>query len=518
MAPAVCAALLTSTARAQTDSEGPLHATPAMILVGSGTVSSSGALADNLLHRKRAGFVPFVGESLPLNPAEPRFTTAELFGGGSPPPFTVNALSVGLDVVLAQVPSAGQSRIQIPPQAWGALLFSVTRATPGEAGSLIATEQAALDGAGADLFTLTLPGSDMPASVLPCYPQDAPQRSLDSTEMDLFDGVNEGEISAVDYYIPLYTAGNPIRPRLPDNPTVFFSVAHDDVFPAVGPSTVPAAWFPASTPSSATILRTTWDPFLQAWSTPQEHLPYTALGLDLEDDIDALAVDMDQRLILFSIVATGTSTLDEQLQIAHYPPPPPGGTGAADGAGEAGWAGGAVGPGDGSGDGGGTSVGVYVTEDGTESVASRLRMGRDGDVDSTCTIDPGEQGDALSLSFGSPVATITPLKIMPSGVYRDERIGGPTLTATVSGVSTTASMPLQRLELRVGVPLGGGGYTLLPTPVYFEILNGTNPSGNRDVSLTTGLIGTFLGVDVDFFWVSYPAAIKPSSALLRVGL
>ncbi|GEM_PF-2427825 len=488
--------------RAQSD--GPLVAPPAFILVGPSTESSSGTLATDVFHRKTAGFKPYGPEVTPVGVLEPIFTTTKLFGGGvAPPTFEVNAYSVGLDIVLATVPVGGLSSVAVPPGAWGAIEFSVTRGTAGAPGSLIEAEVAAPDGAGADLFTLMVPGSFLPAPVFPCYPQDRPQRGQDATEMDLYAGGSQGEIAALDFYTPLYEAGPPVRPLLPDEPTVFFSVSHDAVFPpGPGVSTVPPSWFGGSLPSSATILRTTWMKTAGIWSTPVVHLPYFSLGLDVEDDIDALAVEQGKCLLLFSIAKTATSTLAQQLQIASWPcpdsargvEPPPGGYTA------------------------GVSAGVYVTGGaGSPSVAARTQVGTDGDVDGVCTVDPGEQQPALAISYGSPYNAITPLKSLGSGVYRDSGASGPTLTMTVTGLPIGPLAPPAFAELWAGTPTMGGGYLLFPAPFYSELLDGSVPFDSRDVSFTTPGLAVISGLSVDFFWVVRPSAtIIPSSAMLRI--
>lgn len=321
--------------------------------------------------------------------------------------------------------------------------------------------------------------------------------------MDLFTGVSPGEISALDFYTPLYEAGPPVRPFLPDEPTVFFSVSHEAVFPSGGGlSSVPPVWFAGSSPSSATILRTTWMKLAGAWSTPVVHLPYGALGLDIEDDIDALAVDQPKCLLLFSIAKTATSTLAEQLQIASWPcpdsaraPEPP-------------WGGYTS----------GTSTGVYVTGGaGSSSMASRTRVGTDGDVDGVCTVDPGKQEPfSAAVSYGSPVAMITPLKILGSGVYRDSGALGPTITMTVTGLPTGPTFPPAFAEMWAGTPGIGGGYFLFPVPFYSELLDGSVPFDFRDVSFTAPSLGVISGLFVDFFWVVRPSTtIIPSSAMLR---
>lgn len=489
-------------------SDGPLVAPPAFILVDEGTETSSGVLATDVFHRKTAGFKSYGPEVSPAGVGHPIFTTTALFGGGVVlPDFEINAYSVGLDVVMAGVPAGGFAQVLVPPGSWGAIEFSVTRETIGEPGSLIAEEVLKPDGAAADLFTLMVPGSFLPPSVAACYPEDRPQRGQDALEMDLYAGDSVGEISAVDFYTPLYQVGPPVRALLPDEPTVFFSVAFDAVFPAGGgSSSVPTAWFLGSVPSSATILRTTWDMGSGSWSMPMVHMAFDVLGLALEDDIDALAVEKAACKLLFSIADTSASTIGEQLQIAAWP--------CSDSDSEEGRVGGYT---------TGVAAGIYVVGGGDPtSVAERMLMGAGGDVDGVCTIDPGDDQSAMqsamTIAYGSPSMAITPLKILGSGVYRDVSTIGPTLTMTVTNVPTEAPTLPAFLEMWLGTPMGGGGgYFLFPAPIYSEFIDGSVPVDYRDVSFTIPSLGTLAPLPVDFFWVVRPSStIIPSSAMLRI--
>lgn len=481
--PLLVAALLAPGLAGQTHSAGPLVGTPATILVGPDTGPSSGPLAEDELHRKQAGFEGFLPEAPGPGPADPSFQLIDILNGETG--ITVNALSIGQDVVLATIPSNGLSYVAVPPQAWGAILFSVTNQTDGEPGSLIEAETALDDNAGADLFTLMLPGSALPFSVQACYPTDRPQRALDALEMDLWDGRNKPEISAVDVYVPMYETGTPLRPLLPDQPVAFFSVSAATV------ANVPTTWFGSSTPSAATILRARWEPGPQKWAQPQPHLTFAELGLDVGDDIDALAVDQDRQRLIFSIVRTATSTLGEQLQVASWAPPLPFAEGTN------------------------IEVGVYVVDENEEPVAVRIRMADDGDVDGTCTIDPGETFTLLDLAVAEPIGAITPVKPLGTSLFRDENQTGATITITVAGVPTTPPAPPSRLELWFGFENGGGGLTFFPAPIYLEFLNGSDPFDHRQLSFTNPQLASLAGVELVFVWLVRPTAGWPSSPLIR---
>lgn len=483
--------------RAQT--EGPLTGTPAVVLVQPGTTGPGGALAADTLHRKTAGFVPYAPNRPSPGPMAPVYTTTAMFGGGiAPPAFEIDAFSTGLDCLMATPPAGGVSFTFVPPGAWGAVLFSVTPGTSGAPGSVISEQTGAPDGAAADFFTLVVPGSFLPPSVAPCYPQDRPQLALDSPDMGLFAPSTPGDVSALDIYVPLYHAGPPITLALPPAPTVYFSVSNDAIMPpGGGPSLVPPAWFAGSAPSGATILKTTWIPMAGVWSVPTPHIAYFDLGLLVDDDVDALAVDEGKCLLLFSIVKTATSTLAQQLQVASWPKPSS--------------------PGD-----MGVTTGVYVTSGGGEPMAARARIGDDGDIDGTCLIDPsGEQtGGSVGIHFayGSPVLAITNEKTLGAGLYRDEAFFGlPTLTPTVHGVPTTPMMPPQRLELWFAYPTLGP-YVIFPTPIYVELLTGAMPLPYRTLPLSAPLVGAVVGAQVDFFWIVQGKFPRPSSPVLRISI
>ena len=483
---------------AQFHSEGPLLGAPLTMLVDTGTAVAGGVLAPDRFHRKRAGFGGWLPEGPPLIAGDPVFSTTALFGGGvAPPAFEINAFSAGLDEVLATTPLGGVSWVAVPPGAWGAVSYSVKRGTPVAVGTVLEYESTQPDGLGADIFSWMLPGSAIPPSVAACYPTDRPQRAMDSAEMGLFSGASPGEISAFDIYAPMYQAGPPLRLLLPGEPTVFFSVSHDAVFPpGGGGSLVPGAWFGATPPSAATILCTQWSAVAGAWMPPTVHLGFAQLGLGLHDDIDALAVDLAHCKLLFSIVDTPTSTLAEQLQVAQWTKPVPGSDPGA-----------VV-----------VSVGDYRDGSGGGSVSAAERAGlaAGGDIDGVCTVDPGEQLSLGSIGFGSPVFPVSPKKVLGSQAWRDEALPLPTVTAVVSNLPPGRFTPPRMAELWLGVPLIGGGYALAPDPLFVAALDGSNPSGLLWVPLATPALAALASISVDLIWVVRPAVPKPSAPVIRI--
>lgn len=197
----------------------------------------------------------------------------------------VDALSLGLDWVVSD--PLGEATV--PPGNWAAITFTVTRATTGVAGSVIASAVADSDGAAADVFGYVLPGSALPPAFvgIPFRAQDAPELAAAFTV--------PGNLDAHDLYIALLYMENPQLAALLPPPTVFFSVT------AASIPMIPAAWtaVPALR-SGATVFATTWSPATSSWSTPTVALSPTLLGLLASEDLDALALDLAHSLVLFS--------------------------------------------------------------------------------------------------------------------------------------------------------------------------------------------------------------------------
>jgi hypothetical protein len=501
-APLVLAALA-PVAAAQ--SAGALVGTPATVLVGPGTASSTiGMLSGSELYRKAVGFVgfPVPGPAVDA-PGDPVFTTTEMFGGGvAPPAFEVDALSLGLDVVPSKMPDLGVAEVDfMATGGWGTLLYSVSPGTQGTPGSLIAQEQAGAGGAAADLFSLMLPGSAIPPVLADCYPDDEPQRALDALEMELLGG----DITSADVTMQLYQLGSPVKPA-ETSPVVYFSVAHDSVFPpGGGPSLVPPEWFDCGFPSGATVLRTRWivspaDPMGGFWTQPRVHLSYDHLGLGLHDDIDALAVDAERSMLLFSIRRTPMTTLDQQLQVAGWPVDA---TTCAD-------MNGAV------------KVGIYTVPstdaDGAVPVATHLGIGPVGEVDSVCVIDPATQTSVLAAAFGTPAIKVPGTKQLACGVYRDDDslYALPAITVTVAGIPTVPPSGTVKVELYLLVP--GSVLQILSQP--FATFGGLD---HAELPLAHSLLGGPMPLNAvaSFFWVVRqvaPGGLKLTSPVVSIDI
>jgi hypothetical protein len=115
-------------------------------------------------------------------------------------PVDLDALSLGWDWVVSN--TIGEA--VIPPDQWGAITFSVSRATVGLPGSLLAGASLEPDGAAADLFGYVIPGSNLPAPFV-----GVPFRAQDSRETSTFLGGLPGNLDAHDLYIALLYQENP---------------------------------------------------------------------------------------------------------------------------------------------------------------------------------------------------------------------------------------------------------------------------------------------------------------------
>lgn len=491
IAVALCA--LAPTPLAQVMSKGLMLGAPMTVLVGPGTISPSGPLDSARLHGKPVGYEPYAPDALPSLPTGPVFTAAALFGDGvSPPAFEVNAISLGLDPVPASTPAGGISLVTLAgPDDWGMLSFSVTRSSLGAPGSLLAYERSQPGGAAADLFTYILPGSDLPAGLSDCYPIDQTHRSLDALEMDLSDGTSLGDLRGLDFFMGLYESGEPLQSLLPGHPRVFFSIEHDGIFPPGGAvSLVDPAWFggPANM-SSATILVTTWNPGTLSWNPPVVFLSYAQLGLDIEDDIDALSVDFVECKALFSIRRTPVSTLGDQLQIVDWCVEGPG-----------------------------VNVGTWSCNDGsgTEPVANRLGMAADDDIDGTCTEDPGVQGLILPVAYGVPVGKVKNKKTIAASMFRDQATAGPTITIMAEGLPTTGLPRL--LELYIGLPTVPGLEIIFPALVT-DMVGAGSIDSHRQVSFTHPNLALSVNLPLNVFWIIRGAGMPiECSPTIQIGL
>jgi hypothetical protein len=282
-------ALLASTLPAQSQSDGPLVGLPIGAIPGPNTASSTGVpLRPGAVLAKPAGFTPLAAPITALS--RPDFATLLQ----SIATLQVDAISLGRDIIASDCDGV----LALPPGAWNALLFSVSRTTAGAPGSRIAAEAGRPGGASADVFSYLLPGSAYPVGV------GQVARALDSSELGLSGTTGNGMIGALDaaiaqYELPFFGSTLPA-------PTVYFSLS------SVAANLVPT-WFAPGVPSGATILATSWNPTTRKWSTPKPVVTFAQLGLAQSEDIDAIAYQRSRELMLFSTVS---APIEEQLKIA----------------------------------------------------------------------------------------------------------------------------------------------------------------------------------------------------------
>jgi hypothetical protein len=448
---------------AQTESAGLFMGTPISIVAGSGTGTGGPSLDTHRLHSKPAGFQAFTPVGAPTISGSPEFSLEAILGGPVPAALQINAFSAGMDVLPVDPPTVpgepAMVNLGTPSlDPWGVLGFSVSRETDGAFGSLIAGEAAAPGGAGADLFTYILPGSVFPSDVADCYPVNQTQRAVDGAEMGLSGPGVEGEVEALDIFIPAWEVGAPVDSDLPEEPSVYFSLSHESFVAGV----VPDAWFDPPLglieKSPGTILKSTWDSALGTWSTPQIFLTRFDLGLQIHDDVDALAVDEINCLVLFSIRVDASyppplPPVSKQLQVARF---------CSDFA-------------------GGLLVGDLCATDstGTSSVAERTGLSDpDDDIDGLCTEDPANQLVSVDRLFAVPTGALKPnRKTFSASMFRDRLTGGPTITLVVEGLPTVG--PSRSFGLLVQFPDLG----IALEPIYVMPVGAGAPSSSVELSL-----------------------------------
>lgn len=469
-------------------SQGPFVGLPLHFAVGPMTLGPAGtALSTNELYLKRAGFHDLL-PAPPYSPLRPEFTMDAMFGAGRPAAFRIDAISSGYHTVFCSWNPAGDPILAIPAGAWGAMFFSVTRASPGTGVTAVAAEATRPDGAGADVFSLVLPGSTLPPALASCVPVGEAQRANDSTEMGFQHTTTaKPELGDFDPFFSFYEVEGSLAAYLSPNPWVYFSLRE----PSGGFPSAPALlalvapWFntrsgpalipPANQPSGATILRTKWvSTPTPHWSTPEVFLAFNELGLSAGDDIDALAVQ-ESGLVCLSLRG---GTLDQQLMVAEFqwhaasPWSYPSCT---------------------------RTVRTYKYNDGTNAITQLAKAaGADGggDVDAICEIDPsnanGVSGrgfsyvhdcrDGLGLPTPMSASAYPTLSMTPTTT---------TVAMSVSGVPTSG-LVLGALLADVRTPSSGPTFNY---PVVLDLWVVTAPF--RTTDWNTAATPSIYGLDLE---------------------
>lgn len=302
------AVLLCGTAVAQV-SDGPFIGLPAHMLVDDNTTGAGGTLAEGDLYLKRAGFGHVALSGPSFGPNTPDFSFGAMFPS-VPPAFHLGSFSSGFHTVYVDWSDPLHPLLTIPGGAWVFMFYSVTKDTNGEPGSLIETEANASEGPGGDMFSIVLPGSNVPANILDCVDVGVPNRANDSSELGLL-STTQPELRDFDPFFSFYENNDQWHLRLDPNPSVYFTLPTNVAY------SVPS-WFASGNPSGATILRIQWST-ISGWSTlPSEFRTYQQLGLAQGHEIDALSVDELSHNICLSLKKTASTTDDHQLMVAHH--------------------------------------------------------------------------------------------------------------------------------------------------------------------------------------------------------
>ena len=382
---------LSGSLAAQCDpSDGPLMGAPVFVSMRASTTVLGGDGASGFV--KQDGF----SQTAPSQPTVgPNFDLKALFTQcGAQGDIEVDATSLGLDLILAN--SVGE--IDVPPNAWGALSFSVSTNTIGAPGTKL-SQDSVQGPIGSHIFSYVLPSTILPPETI-----GITQRGNTGQELGLGGASNE-DVDALDVMIPSFTAGPRLQSMMPTIPHLYFSVSKDSL------ANVPAAWFSGTPKSGATILLTVWSP-RTGWSCPGLFKPYFSLGMFVDDDLDALAVDRLQRTVIYS--ATAASSPPSQFMFVDCS----------------------------------TDFGsAFVLRDNTtgEDIEDAVGLGsQEDDVDAVCALDPSlfrTGGGPVPFnpqffSYGTyqPTVFLPPTPGLSSSVYRATNSASDTLVTYVNGL------------------------------------------------------------------------------------
>jgi len=363
------------------ESRGPLSGAAVAIALDGGTLTNDAAARAH-----RNGFQS--GALVPLPAGTPNLGAIL---AAAPAGIDIDDWSLGRDDVLFN--SAGV--VAVPPSSWGVLSFSLRHAaTGGIAGSRIAQE-AALGTLGSALFSWTYFGSALPPLLV-----DEVERSHSRQELGL-PTTSVADVDAIDFPVMLgRDQGNLVgeEPNFaaldPFPREIYFTVSH------ATRALVPISWWggaAAILPSGATILVVTKATPTAAWSQPTVWKHWFELGLQQDDDIDGLAVDIDQQKLLIS--CAGFTWPDQFLVIDLTTD--------------------------------GVPVPVPATKPGGQKVSTAVGAGGNDDVDAVCTLDPriGSSGyppngeDDFGSSCGTPRPGWLMQPLVHAAAYRRHEVG-----------------------------------------------------------------------------------------------
>ncbi len=395
----VLVACVGATLAAQGPSSSPLAGIPLALSVDGATAWNGTPLSATDVLEKAAGFSDAAPAVSVVPAGMPDFSPAKLWRNatwGIPvgPLPDIDAMSIGFDFIL----STTGGRMTVPVGDWGAITFSVTRTAVGAADP-VRYEATTPLGAAGDLFVYLLPSVILPPGI-----GDRTYRAQDSTEIDIASAGAVAEMDAHDLYIPLLRMGPAVAAELPPGLApirLFFSVTK------ATRALVPAAWWGATLPSGGTILETTWSG--TAWSLPMPFKTYATLGMGVDDELDAVAVDLVRGHILFSTKNPGPAW-DE---IMHYSLTL----------------------------GGAPNIYTASATPG-DTVRARLGLLRTDDIDAICALDPGSRQRYHRFLAGNEVQASLPFPgRVTSSVFRGPSFSNDILRTTVIGHPPAGQVP-----------------------------------------------------------------------------
>lgn len=383
---AAITAAFTATLTAQNnESRGLLAGAATTMLVDGGNAGM--ADSETLVHPN--GFGLAAPTTFPGTFGAP--SLAQVFAmHGNPTGIDVDAFSTGRDDLLIN----DQAELEVPSQNWSVWSFSLRDGAIGKPGSRIAEEAANGEVAGA-LFSYVLPGSNLPSEVV-----DVTERSHSRKELGLdtnseLDGIDFPLILGRDQGMNLVGPGVGIEPGfvplLPIPETMYFSVTD------ASKNNVPSSWWTTlggvtTAPSGASILCCFRSAIGAPWTAPRVYMPYFELGLTVNEDLDALAIDRVRENVLYSVEGTAR----DQFLFYYF--------GTTDGA----------------------APPATPVKAGGQPVSDKVGKAGIDDVDAVCTLDPvigsigapPPGGDDFGSSCGAPQPGLLGTPEISGSAYR----------------------------------------------------------------------------------------------------
>lgn len=369
------------------DSRGVLAGSPVALLTmqPSPTGSPDGT---TLAHRNGfGGAAPDEFQSTGLStPDLRRILTAH----GCPATARVDDFSTGRDEIL--IDSNGV--LDVSGELWSVWQFSLRDGAVGTPGSRIA-EQVAQGELGAAVFSYVLPGSGLPDELVGVVERSHSIEELGLAPGTEVNGLDTPMLLGLDQATLTASTGPTVEPGwtpLITPRAIYFT------FSSASLTLVPPTWWAGTQPSGATVFFTQITPFSNSYPQPRLFLTYDDLGLTASEDVDGLAIDLNNQRVVFSTVGN----LRDQFLFVDLTT-----------------------------DGGGTAL--PVTEPNGARVSTKIGKAQDDDVDAICTLDPRLEsanlpspgGDDFGYSCGEPkVGVLGPVPELSGSAFRRYEAGG----------------------------------------------------------------------------------------------